>query len=298
MMIHNNIEPMKVELVSKTKNIKLAAFDLDGTTLYKGQIQKNVGETLLRLKEKGIILAISSGRDISPISPEVKQYFSYAITGNGACVGEITNSIINPAPFFTAPMEPKSIFEAIKLVHKSKGHMCLYCNGFVIASISFIVNLLRKKEYRTKGNRKSLPKKSGKISFGSKRSAKKNLQKKHGIFKIQTFYKKEENGKKGSALLKKVNGIDFTTQGLNSQEIMAQGVNKGSALEILCDYLDIKTEQTIVFGDSGNDIDILKKAGIAVVMGNGEEIAKKEADYITDTVENDGVASAINKLFF
>ena len=48
-------------------------------------------------------------------------------------------------------------------------------------------------------------------------------------------------------------------------------------------------------GDQDNDIEMLKAAGIAVAMGNGTEELKKIADYVTDTVDNDGVVKAVNK---
>ena len=42
---------------------------------------------------------------------------------------------------------------------------------------------------------------------------------------------------------------------------------------------------------------MLSKAGFGVCMGNGSDGAKAVADYITDRIENDGLAKAINKIF-
>jgi len=53
----------------------------------------------------------------------------------------------------------------------------------------------------------------------------------------------------------------------------------------------------IVFGDSGNDVPAMKIAGYAVAMGNAHANVKEEADEVTESVHDDGVALAINRLF-
>ncbi len=49
----------------------------------------------------------------------------------------------------------------------------------------------------------------------------------------------------------------------------------------------------MAFGDGGNDIAMLKHAGIGVAMGNSNDTVKAAADYVTDTVDNDGVIKAL-----
>ena len=48
-------------------------------------------------------------------------------------------------------------------------------------------------------------------------------------------------------------------------------------------------------GDQDNDIEMLLAAGVKVAMGNATEDLKKIADYITETVDNDGVPAAVSK---
>lgn len=50
------------------------------------------------------------------------------------------------------------------------------------------------------------------------------------------------------------------------------------------------------FGDGENDMTMLRMAGIGVAMGNAVEALKTEADYVTVTNDEDGVADAIEKL--
>ena len=60
----------------------------------------------------------------------------------------------------------------------------------------------------------------------------------------------------------------------------------------------IKPEETMAFGDGGNDISIIKKAGIGVAMGNANEQLKNAADYITDSVDEDGIYKALKRWIF
>lgn len=50
------------------------------------------------------------------------------------------------------------------------------------------------------------------------------------------------------------------------------------------------------FGDGENDMTMIRMAGIGVAMGNAVETLKTEADYVTVTNDEDGVADAIEKL--
>lgn len=52
-------------------------------------------------------------------------------------------------------------------------------------------------------------------------------------------------------------------------------------------------EQTIAFGDGGNDAAMLEFAGIGVAMGNATKPAQDAADYITDDVDHDGIMNAL-----
>ena len=51
--------------------------------------------------------------------------------------------------------------------------------------------------------------------------------------------------------------------------------------------------QIMAFGDGENDIEMLRYAGIGVCMGNGLDIVKQSADYVTDSVDEDGIAKAL-----
>lgn len=81
----------------------------------------------------------------------------------------------------------------------------------------------------------------------------------------------------------------------NNFEIMKKETSKGNAAKELAKVLGIDKEQVICIGDSENDLSMIKYAGLGIAMGNALDLLKEEADYVTDTNLNSGVAKAINK---
>lgn len=78
-------------------------------------------------------------------------------------------------------------------------------------------------------------------------------------------------------------------------EIGSSMAKKSLGVEFLAKQWGLKKEEILTIGDQNNDIELLKAGGIKVAMGNASEDLKKYADYITDTVQNDGFVKAINK---
>ncbi len=81
----------------------------------------------------------------------------------------------------------------------------------------------------------------------------------------------------------------------NFLEFLNKRANKGSAVKVLADKLGINRNDIMCMGDRGNDIHMLKYAGIGVAMGNASEETKEAADFVTLSNEENGVAFAINK---
>lgn len=60
----------------------------------------------------------------------------------------------------------------------------------------------------------------------------------------------------------------------------------------------IHIEETMAFGDGGNDISIIEKAGIGIAMGNANQILKSHADYITSSIDENGIYNALQHFIF
>lgn len=79
-------------------------------------------------------------------------------------------------------------------------------------------------------------------------------------------------------------------------DITARGADKGTALMTVAAHLGIDREDTVAFGDGGNDKSILQAAGTGVAMGNAPDDVKAVADYVTASVDEDGIARALEHL--
>lgn len=78
-------------------------------------------------------------------------------------------------------------------------------------------------------------------------------------------------------------------------EFMNNEVDKGEGLKRLAETLGIKQEEVIAMGDAGNDLSMVKYAGLGVAMENGFAEVKENAQFITKSNDEDGVAYAIEK---
>jgi len=89
---------------------------------------------------------------------------------------------------------------------------------------------------------------------------------------------------------------DFIPHNPAVVEIVPKGYNKSRGISMLCEITGIPPEDTIAFGDSTNDVEMLTSVEIGVAMGNGSENAKQAADLVTDTLWNDGIYKACVRL--
>ena len=89
--------------------------------------------------------------------------------------------------------------------------------------------------------------------------------------------------------------IDFGTLPVvrfNPICIYVEPENKGAGIRRLMDILHAPIEDVVVFGDGTNDVQMFCPEWTSIVMGNAREVLKKKADYITASVEDDGIYKA------
>ena len=67
-------------------------------------------------------------------------------------------------------------------------------------------------------------------------------------------------------------------------------------MQHVLDYYGVSKEDTFGFGDGTNDIEMIKFAGVGVAMGNADDSLKEIADYITESVDEDGIWKALTAL--
>lgn len=83
-------------------------------------------------------------------------------------------------------------------------------------------------------------------------------------------------------------------------EITSPTATKGNAVKKLAHILGVDLKNAAAFGDSENDISMLKQVktdgGLAVAVGNAMDLVKDNANFVTDPVYEDGFAKAVDKI--
>ena len=77
-----------------------------------------------------------------------------------------------------------------------------------------------------------------------------------------------------------------------ANEVTAADANKASGMLELAAHWGFDESQTVAFGDGYNDVEMIRRAGLGIAMGNGCDEAKQAADYVSDDIDRDGVYKA------
>ncbi|MCI6005453.1 MAG: HAD family hydrolase [Blautia sp.] len=79
-------------------------------------------------------------------------------------------------------------------------------------------------------------------------------------------------------------------------EMVPKGLNKAVGIASVCRIFDIPWEDTVVFGDSNNDLSMFEYAATKVAMGNGSPKIRELADYVTTDMFHYGIKNGLTKL--
>ena len=90
--------------------------------------------------------------------------------------------------------------------------------------------------------------------------------------------------------------MELTASNDHDFELVASGVDKGKTLALLAMMYGVPLGACAAVGDSDNDLAMLRAVGTPIAMGNASDAIKAQADYVTDTNDEDGVGRAIEKL--
>lgn len=76
-------------------------------------------------------------------------------------------------------------------------------------------------------------------------------------------------------------------------ELVPKGIDKAQSLLRLLSKINLTPADLMAFGDGYNDLSMLKLAGVGVAMANAAPEVRADADYVTLSNEEDGVAEAL-----
>lgn len=259
--------------------IKLIASDIDGTLVHDGSHELNpeLYDVILKLKEKGIQFAAASGRQwcsIEGLFEPIKERIFY-LSDNGAYVGcHGRNLFLNTIDRELAMALVEDIRRTPELEAMVSGPNVVYMDT---KDQEFVDWMIEGYQFRVKQVED--------IRKVEDQFIKVSAYKKHGVQEAT-----EELRKKYGDRLK------MTISGDMWMDCMAKGVCKGQAIETLQKCLDIKPEETMAFGDQLNDVEMLGQAYYSFAVGNARPEVKAAARFQADTNLNDGVLKVLKRL--
>jgi Cof subfamily protein (haloacid dehalogenase superfamily) len=266
---------------------KLICTDMDGTLLDENHnVSEENREALKKATELGVKVAITTGRLFTSARhySEIIGVMAPIISANGAYIREkdrdevIYESTLNRKQF-------QSIVDVVK-----KYELRIYFNTH-----DTIITEEELPENHTYNIMNKAIEEDKKIKIDVVGNFNESFQKyESGILKAIMFGADEDLNKVRKEL-SEIGGFELVRSWKGNLEVMKEGTTKGNGVKILAEILGIKQEEIICIGDNENDLSMIKYAGLGVAMGNAEEFIKKQADYVTETNSNHGVAKVIEK---
>lgn len=272
-------------------SIKLIALDMDGTFLNdRKQAPKENILALIECAARGIEIVPATGRIMSAIPEEIKNLpgVRYAITTNGAVIVDLKEEKV----ISECKMSTETAVKIMEMARDCEDDIMYdaYIDGIGYTSEYFMEHLehyTNSKEIADliRKTRRTVP---DHIQFT------RELGKK--VEKVNLFFLNTDTRSRMRSCLEEIPGILVTSAIPENLEINAAGASKGGALLRLAKHLKIAQKETMAFGDGENDLSMIRAAGCGVAMANGEMNVKAEADYVTGTNNEAGVAAAIRQL--
>ena len=276
--LHNHIKTME-----KAKQIpyRAIALDLDGTlTNHEKVVTPKTREALLKAASEGAVIILASGRPTYGIEPvaeclELNKQGGYILSYNG---GNIVNAQTGEKLF--SQFLPDEVIPELYAYAKENGHALLGYAG------NEIITEMPDDQYVKEESRIN----------------KMNIRKVENLFEAlephptkllmtgdpTLMLKAEEK------LVEKLGDrMDIFRSAPFFLELVPKGIDKAKSLSRLLTKINLTPADMIAFGDGYNDLSMLKLAGMGVAMENAAPEVRAEADYVTLSNEEDGVAAAL-----
>ena len=269
--------------MEKAKQIpyRAIALDLDGTlTNHEKVVTPKTREALLKAAANGAVIILASGRPTYGIEPvaeclELNQRGGYILSYNG---GNIVNAKTGEKLF--SQFLPDEVIPELYAYAKEHGHALLGYAG------NEIITEMPDDQYVKEESRIN----------------KMNIRKVENLFEAMephptkllmtgdpTLMLKAEK-----ELVEKLGDrMDIFRSAPFFLELVPKGIDKAKSLTRLLTKINLTPADLIAFGDGYNDLSMLKLAGMGVAMENAAPEVRAEADYVTLSNEEDGVAAAL-----
>lgn len=249
--------------------IKIAFFDFDQTLYshYSNSIPKSAIEAVNQLRNNGVKIFICSGRSLC----EMDNFDLSAITidgmiaNNGQVAYDADNNIL-----FDHPMDGLLKEKIVKKFKEKKVPL------FVNTDVDVFANFINDAVIQTQKD----------INSPCPEVREYNGEK---IYMSSAFYNSESEWDDLESI-KALANITYWHDG--AVDIVPNTASKANGIREILQLYGINQDETIGFGDSENDIDMMEFCKIGIAVGNAQDDVKYAADYVTSHIEEDGIYNA------
>lgn len=252
--------------------IKAAFFDIDGTLFSHktNHVPPSTLEALRLLREKNILRIMATGRhrlEMEELPMEDLQMDAYVLLTGQLCCDETLT------PFYGSPFSAEAM-KAVLQVFEDKSLPLI-----LVSQDRIYINRVTD-EVVTAQQALTLP------------------YPEVGVYEGEDIYQMVAFGSDDliDGLMQKLPGCKAMRWHPLGVDIIPEEGGKMVGIQKMLSHIHCTPEEIIAFGDGENDIDMLKFAGIGVAMGNADEIVKKNADFVTKDIDDDGILFALKEL--
>lgn len=251
---------------------KAVFFDIDGTLWnWKNEIPKSAKEAIVQLRKNGNLAFLCSGRCRSYIrNPDLLGIgFDGIISGCGTMIE------YNGKTVFYKRLENELAEHTVNTVRQYGFRPILEGREYIY---------MDPKEFDRDLYGKKLTEELGEHLL--------SIAGHWGRWEISKLACATENADRESCFHKLESYYDYMVHNEAVVEMVPKGFHKGTGIAKVCELLGMDIADTFAFGDSVNDLGMMKAAGVGVAMGNGTDAVKEAADYVTSSLTEDGIWNA------
>ena len=274
-------------------NVKLIAFDLDGTLLDDDKHLPSENLAALQAAHaQGIFLVPATGRILKALPEELLApgLFRYFIFANGALVYDLQEQ----QALYRARIEPElavrlcTYMDTLPVLYDCYRGDCGYMTQWMYDRAPEFFETEPHILKLVKSLRRPVPDLKQKIQEDGL-----------PLEKLQMFFRPEhmdERARQLELVPQLFPELIASSSLRNNIEINSARAGKGNALRALCEKLDLDTSESVAFGDGLNDADMLRAAGRGCALQNAVPAVKEAADVTVETNNDAGVGKEIFRL--
>ncbi|NCT10051.1 MAG: HAD family hydrolase [Flavobacteriia bacterium] len=260
-------------------NIKLVVSDMDGTLLNsEGQVSNRFFKLFQKLQENNIHFCAASGRQHNSIVSKLASIKNdiYVIAENGGVLKKGDEMLRS---YFLNPEKVQKLIPILRGISGANMVLCCDNTAFIESKDERFITLFQ--EYYH--------------SF-QKVADLTEIAKNIPVFKIAIYHFDSSEKYILPIVQDFKNEVLLKVSGAHWLDVSDEKANKGNALKAVQKLLNVTKQETLVFGDYHNDIEMMQEAGMSFAMKNAHEDIKKIADYITESNDDFGVEMVLEKL--